>query len=50
MVRLIPRESLKQELFIEELIEEQQWFMDIIKLGEGELKVSNLCPNAFVKV
>ena len=45
MIRLIPRESLKQELF-----EEQQWFMEMINLGEGELKMSNLCPNVFVKV
>ena len=37
MIRLIPRESLKQELF-----EEQQLFMEIIDLVEGELKMSNL--------
>ena len=32
------------------LSEEQQWFREIINLGEGELKMSNLWPNAFVKV
>ena len=32
------------------LFEEQQWLMEIINLGEGDLKMSNLWPNAFVKV
>ena len=32
------------------LFEEQQWFIQIINLGEGELKMSNLWPNVFVKV
>ena len=32
------------------LFEEQQLFVEIINLGEGELKMSNLWPNAFVKV
>ena len=33
MISLIPRESLKQELF-----EEQQWFMEMINLGGGNWK------------
>ena len=34
----------------ETLFEGQQWFMETINLGEGKLKMSNLWPNAFVKV
>ena len=46
MIRLIPRESLKQEL----CLKSNNDLMEIINLGEGELKMSNLWPNVCVKV